>query len=129
MTHARLGRGDDGPQVRVGQHCGRVTQVRRDRRHAGGGKQRAGVRQHHRIVVDIGHPGTRPDLLGDLVDRRSGGQPGAQVKELADPLASGPGHSLGQERPVLLDHLGQRRVDPQQHVGLGPVRGKMVLAA
>lgn len=63
------------------------------------------------------------------MDRRGGGQPGAQVKELADPLAAGTGHSLGQERPVLLDHLGQRRVDPQQHVGLGPVRGKMVLAA
>ncbi len=125
----RFGRVDDSPQVMVGQHRGGIAQVRRDRGHTGVGEQRAGVRQHHRVQVDVGHPGSGQDRLRGLMNCGGSGQPGAQVDELADSLGGGPGDSLGDERPVLLDHLGQRRVDLQQQVGLGPVRGEMVLAA
>ena len=80
----RFGRVDDGPQFRVGQHRGGVAQVRRDRGHTGAGEQRAGVRQHHRVQVDVGHPGSGQDRLRGLVNCGGSGQPGAQVEELAD---------------------------------------------
>jgi len=130
MTHTRLAEIDDGPQLRVRQDGRRVAQVRGDGRHAVvGGQQRPGVRQHHRVEVDIGDSGGGQDRSRGLMDRRSRRKPRTQVDELADPLPGGPGDGLGHERPVLPDQIPQRLVDRQQPLGLGPVGGVVVLAA
>jgi hypothetical protein len=47
------------------------------------------VRRDDRVVVDVEDPGSRCGLLGDLVDVARGGQPGADVEELADALLGG----------------------------------------
>lgn len=48
------------------------------------GKQRPGVGQHERIVVDVDHPRFGSDSLGDLVGVVDGRQPGPDIEELAD---------------------------------------------
>ena len=76
----------DGPQVRVCQHARGVAQVRLDGGHAvAGGQQRPGMGQDHGVDVDVGDPGRGEDRPGSLVDGGGGGEPGAQVDELADP--------------------------------------------
>jgi hypothetical protein len=123
MTHT--GRADDGPQLRVRQHGPGVAQVRGDGGHpVAGGQQRPGMGQHDGINVDVGDPGGGNDLPSGLVDRGRGGEPGAQVDELADTLPGGPADRLGHERPVLPDQIPQRRVDSQQPLSFGPVGGK-----
>ena len=47
-------------------------------------RQRAGVRQHQRVVVDVDDPGRRGGSLRDLVRVLHGRQAGADVEELAD---------------------------------------------
>jgi hypothetical protein len=48
------------------------------------GEQRAGVRQHHGVVVQVHDAGRRVDPLGDLVDVVRGGQARADIKQLRD---------------------------------------------
>ena len=48
------------------------------------GQQRASVREHERIVVDVDDPGRRGDRLGDLVGVVRRRQSGADIEELPD---------------------------------------------
>jgi hypothetical protein len=52
-------------------------------------EQRPGVREDKRIVVDIDDPGIWGDPLRDLMRIVVAGQPGTDVKELADPSLAG----------------------------------------
>ena len=49
----------------------------------GAGEQGVGVGEDGRVVVDVDDPRSRADALGDLVGVVRGGQPGADVEELA----------------------------------------------
>ena len=102
-AHAgRLGGVDHSSQFLVCEHGCRVAEVRRDRGHpVAGGQQRPCVCQDHRVVVDVRDLRCGQDRPRGLVDGRGSWQPGAQVEELADPLAGGPGDGSGDERPVL----------------------------
>jgi hypothetical protein len=51
---------------------------------AGLGERGIAMRDHDRVVVHVGHPGGRVDLLGDLVHSVPGGQPDPEVEELVD---------------------------------------------
>jgi len=73
------------------------------------GQQRAGVRDHHRVPVDVGHPAVRVSGLGELVGVLRGGQPAADVDELPDALPGQPGDGAGQEQPVLPGPHRQQR--------------------
>ena len=126
----RPGRVDDSPQVLMAQDGRRVTQVRADRSYpVAGGQQRPDVRQHHRVGIDVGDPGCGQDRPHGLVDRRGDRKPRAQVDELPDPLPGRPANGRDEERSVLLDQRGQRRVDPYQPHRLGPVGSEVILAA
>ncbi len=126
----RFGRVDDGPQLRVGQHGPGLAQVRGDGAHpVAGGQQRLGMGQHDGIDIDVGDPGGGHDRPCGLVDCGGGGEPGAQVDELAGTLPGGPADRLDHERPVLPDQISQRRVDSQQPLSFGPVGGEVVLVA
>ena len=45
------------------------------------------VRDGHRVDVNVGHPGGRGGLLGDLVHVALGGDAGPDVQELADAVS------------------------------------------
>ena len=65
------------------------------------GQQRAGVRQHQRVVVDVDDAALRRDGLGHLVGVAGRGQPGAEVEELPDARLGGQvAHAAGEEGPV-----------------------------
>src|SRR6185437_13173773 len=97
---------------------------------AGAGQQRAGVGQHDRVVVRVHDPGGRRDLLGDLVDVRTGGDAGTDVEELPDAGVVGQvGHRTLHERPVGPDVAHDRRPGRHHRLAGRPVGGEVVLAA
>lgn len=63
-------------------------------------QQRAGVHQHHRIVVDVDHPGAGIDPLRDLVHVARPRQAGAEVEELGDAAPGQMAHRPAEKRPV-----------------------------
>jgi hypothetical protein len=72
---------------RLRQHPVRVAQVGIDvggRAVAAAREQRASVRQHDRIIVDVDHPAVWCLRLGDLVGVAGARDAGADVEELAD---------------------------------------------
>jgi hypothetical protein len=87
------------------------------------GQQGGGVRDHHRVVVQVDDADVRVDALGKLMDVLHGGQAGADVQELdhvlvPDEVADDPGENLPLQlradpgRGHRHDHLfGQRPVD------------------
>lgn len=65
-------------------------------------QQRATVREHDRVVVDVGHLGVGVDLLRRLVGVLLGRQAAADVQELVDPRSSHQVlHPLDEGFPVL----------------------------
>ena len=129
MQNHRFGQRDQALQGRIGQDRIRVGQVPLQGDHARAGQQRAGVRDHHRILVDIGHPAVRVSGPGELVGVLRGGQPAAGVDELPDALPGQPGDGAGQEHPVLPGPHRQQREHLYEACRLGPVGGVVVLPA
>jgi hypothetical protein len=113
MTQHRLAEVDHGPQPGRTEDRVAVTQVTGDNRDpvAVMGEQRGQVRDHDRIVVDVGHRSRRAGLLRCHVRVRGGWQPGAKVDELRDALSGHPGDRSFDEPPALRDGLEDRRVD------------------
>jgi hypothetical protein len=96
----------------------------------GAGKQRAGVHQDQRIVVDIDDPRLRGHRLGDLMRIVRGGQPGTDVEELADPGLTGQEpHGAAEERPISASGGAHVRQELQDLFSDLPVGGEVVLAA
>ena len=113
----------------IGQDRIRIGQIPLQGDHARAGRQRAGVRDHHRALVDVGHPAVRVSGPGELVGVVRGGQPAADVDELPDALPGEPGDGAGQEQPVLPGPHRQQREHLYQACRLGPVGGVVVLPA
>jgi hypothetical protein len=87
------------------------------------------VRDRDRLVVDVHHPAPGIELVRGLVDVADGGNAGAEVEELGDPLlVAEPDRSL-QERPVGPADQRRVRVHPEQLLGGGAVGGGVVGAA
>ena len=105
----RFGQRDQPLQGGIGQDGVWVGQIPLQGDHACAGQQRAGVRDHHWVPVDVGHPAVRVSGLGDLVGVLRGGQPAADVDELPDALPGQPGDGGGQEQPVLPGPHRQQR--------------------
>jgi len=63
------------------------------------------VSKHHRVVVDVDDPRRGQDCTRGGVDGGAGGQPGAQVDELADALLRGPRDGPGDKLPVFADQI------------------------
>ena len=96
----------------------------------GAGHQRAGVRKHDRVVVDVQDPALRRDALGDLVHVVQRRDPGADVEELADAgLADEVVDRPDEEDPLRAHHGPDRRDLRRQRLGDRPVGGEVVLAA
>ena len=93
---------DERADLRVGQDSLGFAQVGQD--DAGGaaaGQQRVGVHVHDGVVVDVGDPGARRGLGGDLVHVPGGRDAGADVDDLPDARLPGQEpHGPLQERPV-----------------------------
>jgi hypothetical protein len=91
-----------------------------------------GVRQHHRVVVDVHHAAVRRDRPGQLVHVAHGGQPGADIEELPDPLLAGQvADGPPEEEPVLPhgaphDVLAEHVEGPAHRITVG---GEVVLPA
>ena len=85
--------------------------------------------QDQRVVVHVDDAGLRGDLLGDLVDVGAGGDPGADVEELADPLLGEEADCPHQKRPVGAGGVAHLRGGCQHALGRRPVGGEVVLAA
>jgi len=89
-----------------GEDRARVAQVRVEvggGAFPGAGEQGARVREDEGVVVDVDDPAVRRGGLGHFMGVVRGGQPGADVQELADAL--GPGQvpdRPGEKRPVSL---------------------------
>ncbi len=95
-----------------------------------GGQQGAGVDQHEWVVVHVDDAGSRRDPLRDLVGVLGGGQPGADVEELAEPHLTGEElHGPAQERAVLAGGHPDRGERGGHLVGGLTVGGEVVLAA
>ena len=90
----------------------------------------AGVRQHHRVVVDVDDPGLRAGLQGDLVRVAGGGQAGADVDDLPDAgLADQVTDHPAEEGPVPLHRQLDVRQLGDHRLADGPVGRVVVLAA
>ena len=79
--------------------------------------------QHDGVVVDVDHPGGWVHRLDDLVQVGFGGDAGADVEELVDPLLGQIAHCPVHERPVVdgSDADGRKDLDEllvQQTVGV-----------
>jgi dihydrofolate reductase/predicted enzyme related to lactoylglutathione lyase len=94
------------------------------------GEHRAGVRQHHRVVVHVHDARVRGDGLGDLVRAAGRGQSGADVEELADPALAGqvPDHA-GEKRPVRPHVVHDLRIRGDGVLGRLAVDGEVLHAA
>jgi hypothetical protein len=110
-----------------------IPQVAADDRGALDAVQRvAGVRDHHRVVVDVDDAALRRLRPRHLVHVPHGGQPGPDVEELPDPRVAGQvADRAAEETPVLLDGAAHHVL--AEHVkgpasGL-PVSREVVLAA
>jgi hypothetical protein len=81
----RPGHVDHRAHERIREHGLRVCQVRP---HGGeplvASEQHLAVQHGHGVNVDVAHPGVGDHLAHRLVHRRVGGQPRAEVEELAD---------------------------------------------
>jgi hypothetical protein len=88
------------------------------------------MQQHDRVVVDVDHLGVRSHPLSYLVRVVRGGDPGAEVQELADGRLAGqvPGHPA-EEGPVGAHPEPQARRHGHHALGGLPVGGEVVLAA
>jgi hypothetical protein len=94
------------------------------------GQQRVGVQHHERVVIAVDHPGLAVRGLRDLVHVGHGGQAGADVQELSDPLVAGQmPHRSPQEPPVGAGGDRRARHGGQQLRRSFPVRRKVVLPA
>jgi phosphoglucomutase len=127
----RLVQVDHRGQFGIGEYDVTVAQVSGDNRHliVVNREQRPQMRDHYRVVIDVGDRGLRVGRLCCFVGVRGGRQPGAQVDELTDALPGQPGDGPPHEAPALRDGLGDRGIDRQQLFGDRPVRGEVVLAA
>ena len=99
--------------------------------HLGGaaGQQGAPVGAYDGVVVDVENPCAAGDLLGDLVHVSRGGQAGADVDELPDPVLLGEDpHHPAQERPVSPGDERQLRHHLDELVSRGTVGREVVLA-
>jgi hypothetical protein len=94
------------------------------------GEQRAGVQQHHRIVVGVDDPRLGSHPLGHLVGVVRGRQPGTDVQELADARLAGQVADRPAQKGPVRPGLGH---DARQHrghlVARLPVDGEVILAA
>jgi UDP-N-acetylmuramoyl-tripeptide--D-alanyl-D-alanine ligase len=126
----RLGQVDQpGQPVIAEDPCG-VAHVARHGDHSGApGEQAAGVRDHHRVVVHVGHPGLRVSVPGDVVRVQRGRQAGPDVDELPDAAARHVADGPAEELPVLPGHLCRERVDRQHLLRQLPVGREVLLAA
>jgi hypothetical protein len=113
------------------EQCGGLAQVAPHGDAAIGLRQQGvRVRDHDRVVVDIGDPRFGAGLPGHLVDRALGGQADADVEELADPrVRSQVAH--GQPQELAVGHgLGPGyRYEPHDLLGGYPVGLEVILAA
>src|SRR6185437_5457273 len=93
-------------------------------------EQRAGVREHDRVVVHVDDAAFRRDGLGDLVEVARRGDAGADVEELPDPGFPGQvADRTPEERPVRPRGEGHLRPELERLLGGFPVGGVVVLAA
>src|SRR5581483_1296660 len=92
-------------------------------------QQAAGVRDHDRVVVDVGHARFGIHAPGDVVRVQRRGQPGADVDELPDAEAGHVADGAPEEPAVLLCHLRGDRVDREHLPGKLAVRREVVLPA
>jgi hypothetical protein len=122
----RLGQVDEAGQDRIGEDGRRVPQVARHRDDPGAaGPEGAGVRDDHRIVVDVDDPGVGHRGFGRLVRAGAGRQACAHVDELADPLSRRVGDGAGQEGAVVPGQVRQPWVRGQQPGRLVAVGGEV----
>ncbi len=114
VQHGNEQHRDRPPEVQVRadlrhrQQLGRAAHVGLgDDGHAGLGEHGVAVRDHDRVIVDVGDPGRRIGLPGDLVHDVLGGQAHAEVEELVNARLVGQvPHHPGDEFP------GSGRGDP-----------------
>jgi hypothetical protein len=115
----------------IGEDSRGIAQVALDGEgHLVVGEQGLGVGQHHRVVVEVDHPGGRVDPVGDLVHVLRDRQARTDVEQLpdarlADQEADHPAEQVALGAHAHLDR-GQLGDDP---LGDGPVGGEIVLAA
>ncbi len=131
QRHAhRLVQVDHRGQFGIAQNRVAVAQVSGDNRHliVVNREQRPQMRDHDRVVIDVGDRGLRVGRPCCFVRVRSGWQPRAQVDELRDALPRQPGDGPSDEAPALRDGLGDRGIDRQQLLRDHPVRREVVLA-
>jgi hypothetical protein len=86
------------------------------------------VHDHHRVVVDVDDAGVRVSFLRRLVRVRAGGQPGADIEELADPRIAQESDRPDEELAVAargVQHLWHKL---QASLGRLPVGGEVVFA-
>jgi hypothetical protein len=122
---------DEGPQVRIGEDRLRRAQVAVDDGRAGHAVQHvAGVREHHRVVIDVDDPGVRAGRGGHLVGVAGRGQARPDVDDLADAdLADQVPDDPAEEFAVLPDREPRVRQQPADDLGGLPVDRVVVLAA
>ncbi len=126
----RLAEVDELAKLGVAEDRVRLAQVTAD--HNGrsrSGEQGTALRFHHRVVVDVDHPGVRGDPLNDIVRVPHGRQPGTDVNELPDTVLGDP---LG--RPLVKPAVGpgavlNLRYDAQYLLGGTRVDVQVMLAA
>jgi hypothetical protein len=112
----------------------RIAQVAADReRPFVVGQQGDGVRDHHRVVVQVDHPDVRVEPLAYLMDVLHGGQAGADVQQLGHALVADhvaddagehlplqlrarPGRGHGGDNPVALRPVDREVVPPAKQV-------------
>jgi hypothetical protein len=109
-----------------------VAQVRVDvagRAARSAAEQGAGMRQDHRVVIDVGDPRLGGNGLGDLMGVTRRGDAGADVEELADsPLPGQVAHGASEEGAVGADRGDQAGERLQGLFAGGPVSGEVVFA-
>ena len=94
------------------------------------GQQRAGMGQHHRVVVDIHDAGLGRYPLRDLMGVIRSRQPGPDIEELPDSRIFGQvADAAGQEAPGSAGDITHTRECRGPRVAGLPVDGKVVLAA
>ena len=126
----RLAEVQGPPDAPVVKDLVRVADVSRDGQDALSlGQDVLDVGQDQFVVVDVGDCRVRLDVPGGLVRVRGGGQPAAEVDELADASARDVGDGAALELPAFAGQFRGAREDPEKLLRLFPVGGKIVFAA
>ncbi|GLW98234.1 hypothetical protein Misp02_23210 [Microtetraspora sp. NBRC 16547] len=124
---------EQADDVRMAQQRCSVAYVRMHHAYravGGAGHERAAVYDGDLVAVHVGDSAVRCEAVDDLVDVVWGGEPGADIEELAHAFLGGQvTYGAGEELPILAGSLAEPRHDPDQGLGRLAVGGEGVLTA